>query len=79
MMSKTTQYPHPDITENLFKLYLNSNMTQEKFGKIMKKKRKTTNHYLHGISQPTATDIKMLCEYFNISADTLLGIRSKDE
>lgn len=47
--------------------------TQKKLGEAIKMRPQTVSLYMNGQSLPDALTVRSICEYFNISADWLLG------
>lgn len=61
------------IAEILQELIREENTTNAKVAKAIGVDKSLISYWVKGKSQPTADNIIKLCEYFNVSADYLLG------
>jgi len=63
----------------LKKLRLEKSLTQKQLGEIVGVIKQAVNNWEKGIASPNLYTFKMLCDYFNVSADYLLGRTDKPE
>ena len=49
-------------------------ITQKQLGELMKKSTTAIASWEQGVAEPCVEDIRFLCQYFNVSADYLLGL-----
>lgn len=65
---------------NIFTTRLNEQLainkiTMYKLAKALNKNKQTVINWCTGINEPKISQLKELCEYFDISADYLLGLK----
>lgn len=61
------------LVEQLKKLRLTKNLTQEEFSKILGTNRATLANWETGRTEPDATTLSNIASFFNVSVDYLLG------
>lgn len=74
---KRKVYPDATLARNIKKILAEKNMTQRRLAEIVGKERKTINAWVNCLSSPSATEIKIICLEFRISADELLGLKGE--
>lgn len=52
-------------------------LTQEFVGRLLNKSQQGYNHIESGRAELKIEDLKVLCEYYNLSADYLIGLTDK--
>ncbi len=65
------------INEIIFELRSEANLSQATLAKEIGVTQKAIDFWEKGINEPKATYIARLAEYFNVSADYLLGLTTK--
>lgn len=82
MPKKTVSDDFKVFSERLSALMKEAKKKQEDLAKHLGIKRQTVSLYMNGQSMPDAAQVKSIAEYFNVSADWLLGLsdfRNKDD
>ena len=64
----------PDLSERLIQLKTEKNLLQKNIAKDNSIALRTYQSYEKGESEPTTSTLIKLCNYFNVSADYLLGL-----
>lgn len=54
-------------------------LTQEFVGKLLNKSQQGYNHIETGRAELKIDDLKVLCEFYNLSADYLIGLTDSEE
>lgn len=52
--------------------------TQEEIGKVLNKSQQGYNHIEAGRAELKTDDLKLLCKFYNLSADYLIGLSDKE-
>ncbi len=63
-----------DYRERLRGVREDRDYTQEQVGKIINKSQQGYNHIETGRAELKIDDLKKLCEFYNLSADYLIGL-----
>jgi len=53
----------------------NADLTQRALGDIINMTQRKVSYLEHDMYEPSMEDLKAICQYFNVSADYLLGFR----
>ena len=53
--------------------------TQAEIGKVISKSQQGYNHIEAGRAELKIDDLKLLCKFYNLSADYLIGLSEKEE
>jgi len=64
-----------EIKDKLKELRNEKGFTQKKLAKMINKSETGYASWEQGLSEPGISDIKKLCEIFDVSADELLGLK----
>lgn len=65
------------INEKIKELRTEKGLTQKELSKVLGIGQSTISEWEKGIYEPTASAIKMLAIYFNVTADYLLGLEDE--
>ncbi len=66
-----------NINEKIKELRTEKGLTQKELSKVLGIGQSTISEWEKGIYEPTASAIKMLAIYFDVSADYLLGLEDE--
>lgn len=66
-----------NINEKIKELRTEKGLTQKELSKVLGIGQSTISEWEKGIYEPTASAIKMLAIYFNVTADYLLGLEDE--
>lgn len=61
------------VGDRIIKLRVEKRLTQKEFAQSIGASGSTVSYWEQGIRIPTVETIQMLCEFFNVNADYLLG------
>ena len=64
----------PILAKNIRALRREKDLTQKQLAEIMHKTPSCVAGWEQGVSEPCVADIRFLCQFFNVSADYLLGL-----
>ena len=62
------------FSERLIELRKTRNLTQQELASYVNVNKQTISQYERGVRRPDFETLSSLCDYFNVSADYLLGI-----
>lgn len=63
-----------DYRERLRALREDRDLTQAQIGKLLRKSQQGYNHIEAGRAELKIEDLKILCRYYNVSADYVIGL-----
>lgn len=63
----------PNFASRLRVLIADRNVTRAKVAEVARSKTRTVTDWLAGKTEPAASRVAMLCDFFRVSADYLLG------
>lgn len=66
------------FTERLNKLIKENRITKYKLAKDLGLNKQTVIFWCDGVTEPKMSGLKMLAEYFDVSADYLIGLENID-
>ena len=64
-----------EIHERIKATRIDKDIKQDEIAKALKTTRQQIYKYESGIQEMSATRLKQLCEYYNVSADYILGLQ----
>ena len=68
-----------DYLDKLTALRIDNDLSQKEVGKIIEKSQQGYDHIEKRRAKLAIEDFKKLCEYYNVSADELLGLDINDK
>ena len=68
-----------DYLERLINLRIDNDLSQKQVAKIINKSQQGYDHIEKRRAKLTIEDFKTLCEFYNVSADKLLGINVRTD
>lgn len=68
-----------DYRTRLRALREDNDFTQEQIGKILQKSQQGYNHIEAGRAELKIDDLVILCKFYNVSADYIVGLSDKKE
>lgn len=68
-----------DYLDKLIALRIDHDLSQKEIGKIIDKSQQGYDHVEKRRAKLAIEDFKKLCEFYNVSADDLLDLKSTDE
>lgn len=77
-MSTKTTFDPLAFGRNLKKLRTERGLTQTELAAVLDISRPSIAHYERGTREPSFTVLNLLCDFFDISADALLGREPRD-
>ena len=77
-LCNSKNYPSLTLANNLRRLCEEKHITQKQLAELCGKERKATFSWVNCVSSPSALDLKLICEKYNVSADDLLGLKRKE-
>lgn len=63
-----------DYRKKLKSLREDNDYTQEYIGNLIRKSQQGYNHIETGRAELSVEDLKILCEFYNVSADYIIGL-----
>lgn len=68
-----------DYRERLKAVREDRDLTQAMIGKVIQKSQQGYNHIETGRAELKIDDLKLLCKFYNLSSDYLIGLKDKEE
>lgn len=68
-----------EYCKRLRDLRIDNDLRQEDVAKILKTSKQTYGRYENGTRKLSIEDLKTLCEFYNVSADYIIGITDKQK
>lgn len=68
-----------DYRERLKAVREDRDFTQAMIGKVIQKSQQGYNHIETGRAELKIDDLKLLCKFYNLSSDYLIGLKDKEE
>jgi transcriptional regulator with XRE-family HTH domain len=68
-----------DYRKRLREVREDRDLTQAEAGKIINKSQQGYNHIEAGRAELKIDDLKILCKFYNLSADYLIGLSNKEK
>ena len=64
-----------NIGEKIKNLRVSNNLSQQQTADFLGLTRGCYAHYEQGLREPSLETLKLICKFFNVSADYLLGLK----
>lgn len=68
-----------DYRQRIREIREDGDLTQAEVGKVLNKSQQGYNHIEAGRAELKIDDLKKLCEFYNLSADYLIGLIDKEK